>query len=47
MSQLNPYALTFWIVGASIGYAVDGGHGLSIGVAITAGLTLIGSILIK
>lgn len=39
--MINPKAIALWIVGASVGYAVHGGTGAAIGLAITALITII------
>lgn len=40
MKDLNPNAVNFWLFGAALGYAIADLHGLSIGVAVTLGITL-------
>jgi len=47
MDGFNPNALNLWVVGAAIGFAVEGMHGLAVGVAITAGITFLLSLLVK
>ena len=39
MDQLNPVAMNMWIFGTALGYAIGGGHGAAIGLAVTSGIS--------
>ena len=41
MSNLNPIAFNFWLVGASAGFALGQSHGAAIGLAITGAISLV------
>lgn len=41
MNKLNPSAVAFWICGAAAGYAIAGGTGAAIGLAVTTLISVI------
>ncbi len=44
---MNPNAINLWVLGASFGAVVDGGHGAAIGLAISSGITFLISMFSK
>ena len=37
--NINPVAISFWIFGASLGFAIYGAQGAAVGLAFTSGIS--------
>lgn len=39
--NINPVAINFWIFGTAVGFSIYGAQGAAIGLALTAGVSLL------